>query len=1067
MRVTSNKKKLGFEILRGGALSVLLTVAMLAVATVAWAAGSSTDLKDFITAVDVTGGTLNQDGSITVEPGTELTLGLSFEETSGLQFDNGSLTYDLPSGFDFAAQSGTFPMSITDGGGTTTMNVPYAISDGRLTVTWPTDDPTAYQKLVDAANAKFNISIKGTVTDANGDVHFGGDVTKKFNLDDSHDVSIAKSGYVGDDGKIHYTVTVHSTGVNKNVHVTDSISGTALTYDSDSLAISGISSSYTGGTSGNGFDITIPIMRNGETATITYTATIDYSKITDNGTAGQTGNKVTVETPDTPGKTESKDFANQISISTISKTGTAATSPTTSNGKTYRSVTWNIDANKERRVSLAGKSISDQIAPESQGIMRYSGAGIRIDVYDESGSFKETRTLTWAQLGVGDLSSATSWRYDVPSTDGKYEYKVSYTTDVDITDTLQSQTVKNNATEVTPNGDKSTDGQATVNPAFNVDVKKKATKVSGTEVTWQFHVTVPKDGYTKLEATDILPNTYLNGQTVYDSLVDGSIQVDGLASGESYSVDASETGKVRFVFYKDAAKTQPGAIGTGSERTITVTLKTRFNEDWINAVNNGTAQDYQKTHTNNVRVTANDVSKDASASVNPGLSHGITKGGDQSGTRHVGEWDSGIDLPVYRYEVVLTGVSSDSFTITDSFDTSILEYYASDAYDAAHIYGGTQYGQYDGNVTFTTTPTSTGMTINVSSLPKTSSGSYYSHYKLVYYLTVKDADALKALRQRATDNNGKTTIDNTVNWDGNEGKRSIDYSYDFLGKNLTKWPNPSSNDRTASYTITLNPAGTDINPDGDTLTLKDTMTNQVLDVSSIKATPSEGVTYDYDVATKTLTVTFPDATPVTLTYNATVIGTGNVQYSNTASLSGQSKTTTQTGNFSSSGSGSASIPSIKLLKYAKGDLTKKLEGATFALYNADANGDIDRNNPVRDKDGSNVTFTSNSQGIVDIKGGQTTVGWTIEEGKTYYLVETQSPDGYKLDPTPIKFTVTDSPTEDDQYISGFTLQVANEEGSNGFVLPDTGGTGTVLSRMASLVLLAGAAFGLRRLRRGM
>lgn len=212
----------------GGGLSVLLTVAMLAVATVAWAAGSSTDLKDFITAVDVTGGTLNQDGSITVKPGTELTLGLSFEETSGLQFDNGSLTYDLPSGFDFAAQSGTFPMSITDGGGTTTMNVPYAISDGRLTVTWPTDDPTAYQKLVDAANAKFNISIKGTVTDANGDVHFGGDVTKKFNLDDSHDVSIAKYilQVVGDT-----EVTAKDTTTTSKKEVKDTNDTTGVTSD--------------------------------------------------------------------------------------------------------------------------------------------------------------------------------------------------------------------------------------------------------------------------------------------------------------------------------------------------------------------------------------------------------------------------------------------------------------------------------------------------------------------------------------------------------------------------------------------------------------------------------------------------------------------------------------------------------------------------------------------------------------------------------------------------------------------------------------------------------------------
>ncbi len=64
--------------------------------------------------------------------------------------------------------------------------------------------------------------------------------------------------------------------------------------------------------------------------------------------------------------------------------------------------------------------------------------------------------------------------------------------------------------------------------------------------------------------------------------------------------------------------------------------------------------------------------------------------------------------------------SSDSFTITDSFDTSILEYYASDAHDGSpYLWGHNT--RMIGNVTFTTTPTSTGMTINVSSLPKTSS----------------------------------------------------------------------------------------------------------------------------------------------------------------------------------------------------------------------------------------------------------------------------------------------------------------------------------------------------------
>ncbi len=99
-----------------------------------------------------------------------------------------------------------------------------------------------------------------------------------------------------------------------------------------------------------------------------------------------------------------------------------------------------------------------------------------------------------------------------------------------------------------------------------------------------------------------------------------------------------------------------------------------------------------------------------SASVNPELE--AWNNGAASGTRHVKNGQR--HRPAVYVRVELTGVSSDS--VHDHRQLRHLHpgYYASDTYDAATLQGA-QHRQYDGNVTFTTTPTSTGMTINVSS----------------------------------------------------------------------------------------------------------------------------------------------------------------------------------------------------------------------------------------------------------------------------------------------------------------------------------------------------------------
>lgn len=648
--------------------------------------------------------------------------------------------------------------------------------------------------------------------------------------------------------------------------------------------------------------------------------------------------------------------------------------------------------------------------------MKYSGTGIAISVYDKSGNLVETRNVPWSQLGVSDSSTATSWKYQVPSTDGIYEYKISYSTAVDITDEVAPITVNNNVS-----GGGSNSGSGTSVPSgYDVSVNKTATKITAQEITWQYTITVPKTGFDKLESVDSFPNTYLGDKFLYDSLVPGSVSVAGLQGEETYSQKVTDK-DLTLTFYKDSAKTKTGLNPTSDNRVITVTLKTKNNEEWIKAVSDGVAGSFQLTHTNNVKVVANHSEIHASAGANPPFNHEIDKKVDNAGTVNIG----GVEYPVYQYDIVLSGVSSDNFSITDTFDTSLLRFY--DPYkqdpvdygksEANKIFGGDQYGQYQAipNKYPVFESTASGMNIHVTSdcLPKQASGEYYSRYRIRYYLVVKDAAALKKLKDTAAKNKGKAILDNTAGWEGSESKASIDYDYLPLDKRQVSVKN-----RTATYEVDLNKDGLDLDPNSDALTLKDVLSkNQYLDVTSIKADPSEGVSYDYDRVTNTLTVTFPDGKPVKLTYSATVEGAGNVQYSNTATLNGASKKVEQSMSISGSASGTASIPSIKLLKYTYGNIKETLPGAKFKLYRAD------NNQPVSDK-----IFESDQSGVVKVQGLENQDGWTLEEGTKYYLQEVQAPEGYDVRKDPIYFTISNNPAADkDEYLSASTIPFWNKK----------------------------------------
>lgn len=70
---------------------------------------------------------------------------------------------------------------------------------------------------------------------------------------------------------------------------------------------------------------------------------------------------------------------------------------------------------------------------------------------------------------------------------------------------------------------------------------------------------------------------------------------------------------------------------------------------------------------------------------------------------------------------------------------------------------------------------------------------------------------------------------------------------------------------------------------------------------------------------------------------------------------------------------------------------------------------------MTDKNGNQVSFTTGENGSVLIAGNQSTLGWTLWEGRTYRLVETEAPTGYELNETPTEFILSETPSSQMEY----------------------------------------------------
>lgn len=954
------------------------------------------------------------DGEWDVKANNSYVIALSFTEEGKNPFPNDGtwMVYKVPKGLKVDDLDTTFDV-VVDGKTISGNRMVVDKTEGLIKLQWNISDPN-FNTLIATPYLNVGVEIHASF-DANAkEIQFSDTVEREVKVDSTHNASVSKTGwYKNSDGKIHYIVTVNSSGTSKNVIVTDNITGAALTYDDGSVQYPS-EKNITINKNGNGFTATIPSMSDGEQVQFKYTASVNFDKLSGTITTGDTSNEVKIKCDDdnNPKDNSVTQSVTNISVSSVSKYAKGVSDTHAGkDGRTYRDITWTINANPERKKQIT--YISDSINPDSRGIMTYSGEGLTIVVTKENGTTEE-RKVPWGDIQKTD----TGWTYRPPKDDGNASYEVTYTTKADVTDLNNDVTVKNNA--ATDNS--SATGNASVGPTTEnkISGSKVAEKVTEDEVTWAITVNVPARGLDKLVVTDTLPCKWNNKPDSFGKI----ISVNGIDnSTEDCVVDTSDSSKFTMTFYKDKGHQYQGLNSSTSNRTITIRYTTTNNREWLKDAEENPDL---KAHINNAEIQAPGVSTQVSAIAYPSAKKVKKTGKLESiytDSRNQ-QWQ------LLSYDITLSGVTEDSLILEDTFDTKYFQHFDGqyngwkDDNAAGAIYGGDQYNQGDGPSKVTVTRTDTGIEIRTGSLPRRSDGSLYGYYRIHYYLKIR----LDDLQKLAVENGGTKTLSNSVQWGTKGAEADISYSYPGVNKTFYMKGN------VAFYTIDVNPSALKLN-EGNPMKLVDTFENQVVDYSTIdikdqNGKPIDPVQYPYDFSGNQMTFTIPDSTHVTITYQARPVGQvgSEVTMTNKAVMKAYQSDTSNQMEFGGSASGSGEIYHLHLMKYEDGKAGVRLPGAVFQLF--DENEKALQYN-LGTKNGQDITFTTDKKGDADIRlsaGDEYSKG--LEPWKTYKLKEITAPKGYQPFEGYISFKISKDGSVDPEqnlYANGGTLPVPDKK----------------------------------------
>ena len=982
------------------------------------------------------------------------------------QFDNldnkssaTSLTYTLPNGLTPVLSTDpyrrTFDITVNvDGKDYVLENNHYTLdSKGNLTVNWNKESKN-YSYFTKASNARFDLEFDGKFSfqEDQKTIQFSSQVEKTVKIDRTAKATISKkAAFNPKTGKAEYTVDLEGLqGTSTDVVITDTMSGTALTLEPESITVTDSNgnaidkSTYSKNVDGNKFTLSGLSVSEGQHVYVKYTAAV--GNFTGNGTYNETYNKVSFTSKDqNPGEEKYASLQNDINYSSLEKTSGTVT--TDANGNQI--VPWTIKFNENKYVNAAGVVITDTIDKDSQSYMTYAGSGIHVKKTAPDGTTSEY-DVAWTDSSI--KKSDTSWSYTIPTTEDKnYSYEITYNTKVETSKIFKDTTVKNTADDGnTPGyGDKK-DGTATVKPGegANFDISKSGIANGTDSITWTVTLTRPEIECDSAYVEDNLPAQQIQKDgswpTVYDGMPsEKDIQVIGLQTdkGETYSFEpkADNSGFI-IRFFKDSEKTKSGLNAPGGEnKAITIKYTSTVNKDWLEYTKN---YPDTKTHTNNATFHVGNGSKTGSHPVDivPSTPFQIykklyagrvIKEKDAAGAEHdVNLQSIAEDGTVYfPFQIAITGVDgTKDLVIDDTFDTDALEFYSTNvtingnsySYDGS-IYQGSAWGIWQSNLINDVKPSienlSNGIRFTITKEQAKKLADTYGtsvHYYICYCLKLKNAQAFDAAhedKEAKFTNTARTTEDGT-------SSAQVDFNYrsEPITKEETAEPRPVNGVWLVDYKIVVNPLGQDLVKGEDNLEVTDTPSdNLVILPDTIQYNGTSTQNFRTDGSKYIFTI--PDSQKCVITYQARlkVTESKNYTYNNTASVIGKSSTIpdkTKYITFDGSGSGTASMCSVKLHKFYKdGDQSHSLEGARFALYTDEActkyaiDGQGNRLLSEKDTNGNEIGVETGTDGYLTIAN----LTPNSADGKTthdYYLKEISAPNGYSILSGSIHFQIS-------------------------------------------------------------
>ena len=1004
-------------------------------------AGNSADFGEYITSAEVS---KIENGQWVkareFEDGDHVMVDIDYKLPAGVvDSTTKTITYDLPEGINLTDEES----GIVYASNGLAVGTYHITKDGKITIHFNEEFATGEPF---SGYITFNGTLSAEDAGDDGKVIFGGDGGEIIinPSEEQYDLAMSKKATLNSDGTVGYTIKASTkNGTEGTVKIEDKFSNwdsATAEYDKNSFTVTKIDKNgaktpvdVTPSISGDSFTIdNLPELEAGESYEITYKAKATPDNVDGSGS-------LTNSAKGTSGGTSRETYTTiQISNSMIYKYG----GYDQNTGK----MNWTITINPDKK-NISGYVLKDKI-----------DNGLTIP------------TPLTVKKSDGTTFEITSLPYTFP--DGSNDkYTIEYQTDAP-TDNVN---VKNTST--IEGDDKTYESSAEVGVHHrDYDLTKssvgKEVSADGKTLTntWQAYITLPDKEITSITYSDVIKpgtskvDTDFNGEhyAILSDLkkeITSNIQLkdkDGnVVSNDELDIDIK--------FYSDINKTNEVTAGDAHVKSFVVTVKRKDDKPFIGrsltissyhtiAQLNGIQEGIDYHFTNKGIVN----NKESDSTITYHKPKKLVKQGygKIDGGEHE-KYTSGRVSTNYTsrngqlyYRIIFTPDSNDDISFTDtlpegtklSIKDERSDYTSvgnksnpADRGSPEAVYHSNEYTEYycDGNGDLTDIrkyfsyeydENTNKITFKFKSGYNRTDGDWNTGKRtnpngpiaIYYAVDITSDDFWTDLKNESKE------YTNLLEYEGKEQKQETKVERET--QVVTKSGEQINNTTKVEYTVNINPAGKDLDPNSDKIVLKDELElyyqySAYVDASSLKLYEydsskenNRGKVIDpsryqvqMDTKNNILTITLPDELACVLVYqyDFDVGNAATPRIRNKVVLQGEFSSGVDTAIDTTHSEAGVVRGKMSIFKVDGKDYSKTLPGATFKLYVF--NPETSQWDVKKDKDGNSEEFVTNEDGEIDFTG--TNKDKFLSAFNLYKVVETKAPDGYELNNTPYYFSI--------------------------------------------------------------